>query len=143
MVPGLLVFWMKSYVSTIPYDLASPCYDKAIKIRKGQEEMSDSEKLDLLLSKMNRVEEQMGRVEERMVTKEELCTKMRELENSILREVDTVQEKSNAHYEELKRQIIAVRDSFQARDMENIRTRLSVVESDVADLKRKVRFVCV
>ena len=105
--------------------------------------MSDSEKLDLLLSKMNRVEEQMGRVEERMVTKEELCTKMRELENSILREVDTVQEKSNAHYEELKRQIIAVRDSFQARDMENIRTRLSVVESDVADLKRKVRFVCV
>ena len=136
MVPGLLVFWMKSYVSTILYDLASPCYDKAIKIRKGQEEMSDSEKLDLLLSKMNRVEEQM-------VTKEELCTKMRELENSILREVDTVQEKSNAHYEELKKQIIAVRDSFQARDMENIRTRLSVVESDVADLKRKVRFVCV
>lgn len=124
--------------------------------------MSDSEKLDLLLSKMDRVEERMGRVEKRMATKEEiaevkgqllevkenmvtkkeLCTKMRELENSILREVDTVQEKSNAHYEELKKQIIAVRDSFQARDMELIRTRLSVVESDVADLKMKGRFVC-
>lgn len=124
--------------------------------------MSDSEKLDLLLSKMDRVEERIEKVEKRMATKEEiaevkgqllevkenmvtkkeLCTKMRELENSILREVDTVQEKSNAHYEELKKQIIAVRDSFQARDMELIRTRLSVVESDVADLKMKGRFVC-
>ena len=99
--------------------------------------MSDSEKLDLLLSKMTTVEERMGTIEEEltevksqmatkedlekvksqmatkedleevkvnMVTKGYLCTKMRELENSILREVDTVQEKSNAHYEELKKQ---------------------------------------
>lgn len=105
--------------------------------------MSDSEKLDLLLSKMTTVEERMGTLEEgltevktqvsqmatredleevkaqmsqmatredleevkvNMVTKGYLCTKMRALENSILREVDTVQEKSNAHYEELKRQ---------------------------------------
>lgn len=130
--------------------------------------MSENEKLDLLLSKMTQVEnkmgafeermgsfeERMGRVEERMATKEEvkeikenmvtkgyLSTKIRELENNILREVDTVQEKSNAHYEELKKQIITVRDSFQARDIEAIRTRLCVVESDVANLKRKVGLV--
>lgn len=116
--------------------------------------MSESEKLDLLLSKMSDVENRMGTMEEcmesmgarmssmeeqmatkaelseikeqmatkaelseikdSMVTKEYLCTKMREMENNILREVDTVQEKSNAHYEELKKQIKLVRERFYA-----------------------------
>ena len=147
--------------------------------------MTESEKLDLLLSKMSTVENRMGTMEERMWTMEEgmatmgermssmeermatkaelseikeqmatkaelsevkesmvtkgyLCTKMREMENNILREVDTVQEKSNAHYEELKKQIKLMRDRFYVRDLDSIKSRLSVVEVDVANLKAKV-----
>ena len=160
--------------------------------------MTESEKLDLLLSKMSTVENRMGTMEERMGTMEEgmatmgermssmeermatkaelseikeqmatkaelseikeqmatkaelsevkesmvtkgyLCTKMREMENNILREVDTVQEKSNAHYEELKKQIKLMRDRFYVRDLDSIKSRLSVVEVDVANLKAKV-----
>lgn len=69
-----------------------------------------------------------------MATKDDL----REVENGILSEVDRVQEKSNAHYSELKNEIYQLRLEVRAYNTDNLKLRVERLEEDMAEVKRKV-----
>lgn len=58
------------------------------------------------------LEERLETFGEKMVTKDYLEDRMHELENSVLEEVDRVQEKSNIHYQTLSRQINQLNNSM-------------------------------
>lgn len=68
---------------------------------------------------------------------------MRRMENNILSEVDTVQEKSNRHYRELKGEVKEIRERMNSINRENGITQLLVIrmdrqEKELMELKQKV-----
>ena len=77
-------------------------------------------------------------IRSKMVTKDYLDERLHELENNVLVEVDRVQEKSNAHYAELKEEVRKVRIDMGTRDSEDIRAKLAIFERELAKVKEKV-----
>lgn len=73
------------------------------------------------------------------VTKDDL----RELENNILEEVDTVQEKANEHYKRIEKRLDNIESEVHASKLQNdtlnlLLRRIDLMQNEIDELKKKV-----
>ncbi len=76
-------------------------------------------------------------------TREELDSKLRELENNILEEVDTVQEKANDHFKRVEKRLDDIETEVHASKLQNdtlnlLLRRIDLMQDEINELKKKV-----
>ena len=76
-------------------------------------------------------------------TREELDSKLRELENNILEEVDTVQEKANDHFKRVEKRLYDIETEVHASKLQNdtlnlLLRRIDLMQDEINELKKKV-----
>lgn len=76
-------------------------------------------------------------------TREELDSKLRELENNILEEVDTVQEKANDHFKRVEKRLDDIEAEVHASRLQNdtlnlLLRRIDLMQDEINELKKKV-----
>lgn len=69
--------------------------------------------------------------------------KLRELENNILEEVDTVQEKANDHFKRIEKRLDNVEKEVHASKLQNdtlnlLLRRIDLMQDEINELKKKV-----
>lgn len=91
-------------------------------------------------------EELLQSISEMMDTKlQNFATKddLRELENNILEEVDTVQEKANEHYKRIEKRLDNIESEVHASKLQNdtlnlLLRRIDLMQNEIDELKKKV-----
>ena len=76
-------------------------------------------------------------------TREELDSKLRELENNILEEVDKVQEKANDHFKRVEKRLDDIETEVHASKLQNdtlnlLLRRIDLMQDEINELKKKV-----
>ena len=76
-------------------------------------------------------------------TREELDSKLRELENNILEEDDTVQEKANDHFKRVEKRLDDIETEVHASKLQNdtlnlLLRRIDLMRDEINELKKKV-----
>ena len=76
-------------------------------------------------------------------TREELDSKLRELENNILEEVDTVQEKANHNFKRVEKRLDDIETEVHASKLQNdtlnlLLRRIDLMQDEINELKKKV-----
>lgn len=78
-----------------------------------------------------------------LVTKDDLYSKLRELENNVLEEVDTVQEKANKHFKRIEKRLDNIESEVHASKLQNdtlnlLLRRIDSMQDEIDELKKKV-----
>lgn len=76
-------------------------------------------------------------------TKDDLNSLLRELENNVLEEVDTVQEKANKHFKRIEKRLDNIESEVHASKLQNdtlnlLLRRIDLMQDEIDELKKKV-----
>lgn len=89
------------------------------------------------------ISEMMDTKLQNFATKDDLDSKLRELENNVLEEVDTVQEKANEHYKRIEKRLDNIESEVHASKLQNdtlnlLLRRIDLMQNEIDELKKKV-----
>ena len=94
--------------------------------------MTTDQKLDMLI-------EAVADIKSNMAAKDELKTELHNLENSLLEEIDTVQEKANTHFDCIESKLDTIESAVKTIKLENSTVNLLI--SKVSDMQKEIDFL--